>query len=247
MLSRRDYLKAFCAAYLLPIGGTFAAEPKEAWSRKAFAAAGSSLQAVKWHAFLRGVFDGTLSKRTFAAYLCQNISYLDTYASCLDLLAARLSQIQGFEQEARELKQWARETRDMRVWTIDYVKSFTGQSVNPSEIVPLPELLTYQGFEARAVRSADLGVAMAALLPCFWIWNEFGKALRPTAKLQDNPFRDWVEGMGSEASDVSARKAVSIADKLAQNGSDALRARMTDVFVAGCWFEWQLFEVVSHN
>lgn len=67
----------------------------------------------KPHAFLRGVFDGTLSKRTFAAYLCQNISYLDTYASCLDLLAARLSQIQGFEQEARELKQWARETRDM--------------------------------------------------------------------------------------------------------------------------------------
>ena len=146
MLSRRDYLKAFCAAYLLPI-------PKEAWSRKAFAAAGSSLQAVKRHAFLRGVFDGTLSKRTFAAYLCQNISYLDTYASCLDLLAARLSQIQGFEQEARELKQWAQETRDMRVWTIDYVKSFTGQSVNPSEIVPLPELLAYQDFEARAGRS----------------------------------------------------------------------------------------------
>lgn len=123
MLSRRDYLKAFCAAYLLPIGGTFAAEPKEAWSRKAFAAAGSSLQAVKRHAFLRGVFEGTLSKRTFAAYLCQNISYLDNYASCLDLLAARLSQIRGFEQEARELKQWAQETRDMRVWTIDYVKS----------------------------------------------------------------------------------------------------------------------------
>lgn len=123
MLSRRDYLKAFCAAYLLPIGGSFAAEPKEAWSRKAFAAAGSSLQAVKRHAFLRGVFDGTLSKRTFAAYFCQNISYLDNYASCLDLFAARLSQIQGFEQEALELKQWARETRDMRVWTIDYVKS----------------------------------------------------------------------------------------------------------------------------
>lgn len=132
----------------------------------------------------------------------------------------------------------------MRVWTVDYVKSFTGQSVNPSEIVPLPELLAYQDFEARAVRSADLGVAMAALLPCFWIWNEFGKALRPTAKLQDNPFRDWVEGMGSQASDVSARKAVSIADKLAQNGSDALRARMTDVFAAGCWLEWQLFDAV---
>ena len=210
MLSRRDYLKAFCAAYLLPIGGSFAAEPKEAWSRKAFAAAGSSLQAVKRHAFLRGVFDGTLSKRTFAAYLCQNISYLDNYASCLDLFAARLSQIQGFEQEALELKQWARETRDMRVWTIDYVKSFTGQSVNPSEIVPLPELLAYQDFEARAERSADLGI----------------------------------EGMGSQTSDVSARKAVSIADKLAQNGSDALRARMTDVFAAGCWLEWQLFVAV---
>ena len=202
------------------------------------------MQAVKRHAFLRGEFDGTLSKRTFAAYLCQNISYLDNYASCLDLFAARLSQIQGFEQEALEFKQWARETRDMRVWTIDYVKSFTGQSVNPSEIVPLPELLAYQDFEARVVRSADLGVAMAALLPCFWIWNEFGKALRPTAKLQDNPFRDWVEGMGSQTSDVSARKAVSIADKLVQNGSDALRARVTDVFAAGCWLEWQLFDAV---
>lgn len=132
----------------------------------------------------------------------------------------------------------------MRVWTIDYAGSLIGQKIDPLKIVPLPELLAYQDFETRCVRDAEPAIAMAALLPCFWIWNEFGKALRPTAKLQDNPFRDWVEGMGSQTSDVSARKAVSIADKLVQNGSDALRARMTDVFAAGCWLEWQLFDAV---
>ena len=32
--------------------------------------------------------------------------------------------------------------------------------------------------------------------------------------------------------------------KLAQDGSQALQARMTDIFAAGCWLEWQLFDAV---
>ena len=245
MLSRRDCLKAvFCTVCFISTNGAFATQLEARWSQRAFLAAGSSLQAVKRHAFLRGTFGGSLDKKKFSTYLCQNIGYLDNYAACLDLLAARLSRCQGFAQEVLELKQWARETRDLRVWTIDYVKRFTGRQVVPAEIVPLPELLAYQDFEARAAKSEDLGAAMAALLPCFWIWNEFGKALRPTAELHKNPFWEWVEGMGSEAADVSAQKAAAIADKLAQDGSQALQARMTDIFAAGCWLEWQLFDAV---
>lgn len=248
MLSRRECLKAaFCATCLVSAGSVLAALPESGWSAEAFSAANPSLEAVKRHAFLQGVFQGTLAKEKFAAYLCQNIGYLDNYARCLDYLAVRLSRSRGFEKEVQALKQWAQETRDMRVWTIDYAGSLNGQKIDSLKIVPLPELLAYQDFETRCVRDAEPSIAMAALLPCFWVWNEFGKALRSGAVIEGNPFRDWVEGMGSEAADVSARKATALADRLAAAASDDVRKRMTDVFAAGCWLEWQLFDAVSHG
>ena len=166
MLSRRECLKvAFCATCLVSAGSVPAALPESGWSAEAFSAANPSLEAVKRHAFLQGVFQGTLAKEKFAAYLCQNIGYLDNYARCLDYLAVRLSRSRGFEKEVQALKQWAQETRDMRVWTIDYAGSLIGQKIDPLKIVPLPELLAYQDFETRCVRDAEPSIAMAALLP----------------------------------------------------------------------------------
>lgn len=246
MTSRRQCLQLAGCTALFPFltANVCAAQTQKSWSSTAFAAAKSVWQALIRHPFLTGAFAGTLEKSVFAAYLCQNIHYLENYARCLEELGKRLSQLPDFAGDAKNLATWAQETKDLGVWTIEYVASFTGKPVRPEEIVALPELLTYEALESRYVQHSNPAFAMAALLPCFWTWDEFGRALRPAARLRGNPFKDWVEGMGSEAAAESARKAVDLADRLSVRLSADQQKRMTDVFVAGCWMEWQLFDAV---
>ena len=100
---------------------------------------------------------------------------------------------------------------------------------------------------ARNARSAlledkSLAVAVVSAIPCFWIWDEFARTLRPTARIEGNPYREWVEPMGTEAAAASARSIIALADRLAERELPEVRARMTDIFAAGCWYEWMLFE-----
>ena len=240
---RRCLLFAGCAAFFpFPTTKASAAEPMNKWSTQAFAAAAACRAALIRHPFLVRSFDGTLEKAIFANYLCQNIHYLENYARCLDHLAERVSHLSGCKDDSANLSNWASETRDLRVWTIEYASSISGKTVRADKITPLPELLAYEAMEWHYVHSQNPALAMAALLPCFWAWDEFGRALRPKARLQGNPFKAWVEGMGSKAAAVSAGKASELADRLSRQLSQAEQGEMTDVFAAGCWMEWQLFD-----
>lgn len=249
MVTRRQCLKFACLSLCLPLQTVFGAAPdaKEKWSTKAFAAAASAREALIRHPFLTDAFAGTLEKSVFVEYLCQNILYLEHYARCLDRLGKCLAKMPSFEDDANNLAVWAEETVALRSWTIEYVSALTGKAVDATGITALPELLTYRNFEVRYVNQPEPAIAMAALLPCFWAWDEFGRALRPKAHLQGNPFKNWVEGMGSDAASVSARKAVDLADRLSLKLGTADRQLMTDVFVAGSWMEWQLFDAVMQK
>ena len=246
MASRRQCLQLAGCTALFPLltANVCAGQAKKTWSSTAFAAAESVRRALVRHPFLTDAFAGTLEKSVFAAYLCQNILYLENYARCLEQLSERLSQLPDFASDAKNLATWAQETKDLRAWTIEYAASFTGKPIRPEEIVALPELLTYEALETRHLNHSNPAFAMAALLPCFWTWDEFGRALRPTARLQGNPFKDWVAGMGSDAAAASAREAVDLTDRLSSRLSSTEQNLMTDIFAAGCWMEWQLFAAV---
>mgnify|MGYP007133695138 CR=1 FL=1 len=133
MLSRRECLKAaFCATCMVSAGSVLAALPESGWSAEAFFRMQIQvLRRSRGTHFCKGFFKVRWQKKNLRTYLCQNIGYLDNYARCLDYLVVRLSRSRGFEKEVQALKQWAQETRDMRVWTIDYAGSLIGQKLIP--------------------------------------------------------------------------------------------------------------------
>lgn len=225
-------------------GGAVHAADSARWSGTAFALAKPCTDALAVHPFLTAAFDGTLRKPVFVRYLLQNIGYLQNYALCLQAMADRVKRLQGFDEEAASLLVWAEETRSLRTWTIDYAGALLGKQVQPERIPATSALLAYEDFESKNVRDEDAGEAMASLLPCFYVWDVFGRALRPGARIEGNPMRSWVEGMGSEAAAASAAKAAALADRLAGRTDDSGRSLMTAVFLAGCWLEWQLFDAV---
>ena len=139
-------------------------------------------------------------------------------------------------------KRQEQETLALKAWTDDYMKQFG--AVFDQEA--LPATAEYMAFEAEVIETKNPAVAMAALLPCFWIYNEFGEALRPQANLKNNPFSDWVQGFGTEASRQGTRLALEVADRLALSVSKQEQKRMTEVFLIGCRHELALFDAVYH-
>ena len=41
-------------------------------------------------------------------------------------------------------------------------------------------------------------MALAAMLPCMWIYNRVGLYVLSIAKLDGNPYREWIEEYGNE-------------------------------------------------
>lgn len=248
MMQKRVFISALGAAAALAFTGGYAASmTRSVWSESAFRAAHPAALAVRRHPFITGVFVGTLKKSAFVSYLEQNLFYLSNYARMLDVVAGRLKKISGFGNEAEDFARWAQETRDLRVWTKEFASTFVNRPIEEKALRPAPETLAYIGLEKHCAMLEDLCVAAAAMLPCFWVYDDFGRALRAGARLEGNPYREWVEPLGTKEAHDSALRAAAAVDRLAEKASKDVLARMSDVFVAGCWHEWSLFEAACRG
>jgi hypothetical protein len=75
-------------------------------------------------------------------------------------------------------------------------------------------------------------MAVAALLPCFWIYWEVGKHLLGTAG-PDNPYQSWIDIYADEAFADGVRKAIAISDQIADAASAPVRDRIRRIRARG--------------
>ncbi len=247
LLTRRSLLQAaalFSVSALLPASATITPAVLQSglWSAKALPLGQHAAGAVKRHAFISEVCSGALAQPAFVAYMALNIAYLADYARSLDLLASRVDAIADLKTESEALHQWAKETAGVKDWCIDLYQKIAKRNYNAKRMPSFPAGVDYAKFERMYVLKYDVAVGMAALLPCFWIYEEIGGHIAKLRQTQGNVYSEWLESFGTPASHESALKAVALADKLAKRADDTVRRQMTDVFVAGCWKEFACFD-----
>ncbi|MDO4937266.1 MAG: hypothetical protein Q4E62_05050 [Sutterellaceae bacterium] len=212
------------------------------WSAKALPLGQHAAGAVKRHAFITEACSGALAKPAFVAYMTLNIAYLTDYARSLDMLASRVGAFADLKTESEALRTWAKETVGVKDWCIDLYQQIAKRNYNAKRVPSFPAGVDYAKFERMYVLKYDVAVGMAALLPCFWIYEEIGGHIAKLRQTQGNAYSEWLESFGTQASHEAALKAVALADKLAARADDTVRRQMTDVFVAGCWKEFACFD-----
>lgn len=231
--TRRSLLTAAGTLTLLP-SAAFAQEVR--WSEVATKAAMPAADACCRHFFVTSLAAGTLSRERFLFYLAQNVHYLQAYERTLRLIATRF--------DSRRLRDrfvgWADETAQTEVWTRGVYVDFGGKDLDRQPICPAAQL--YAGWEAQAASQLSLGEAVAAILPCFWVYGVVGKEVARTKKTDGNPYADWLSGYGDPAYDASVAEAMAVGDELAKSASAAEREAMTAAFVKSCRMEWLLWD-----
>lgn len=204
------------------------------FSEKQFAAAQPLLASLYSHPFVVSLSNGTLPKDKFIYYMQQDSLYLIDYGRALALVAARSTNEKdialGLDFAAGALIA-ERELHE------HYFDLFEVKPVDQR----MPACFAYTSHLLQCASLGSLGEAMAALLPCFWIYNEVGKVLL-RENTPNNPYDKWIMTYACEEFAEATQKAADYTDRLASECSGLSLQRMEDAFVASCRMEYYFWD-----
>src|SRR6266852_5500185 len=147
------------------------------------------------HPFVRGLTDGSLSREAFRFYAVQDALYLRDFARALSLAAARAPRdewIIMFNEHAAGALKVERSLHE------SFFKDF-GLSPEVVLATPLaPTNAAYTSYLLAVAYGRPFHEAVAALLACYWIYWEVGKALE-RAGSADPLYARWIGTYASEA------------------------------------------------
>ncbi|GHV33771.1 aminopyrimidine aminohydrolase [Synergistales bacterium] len=188
------------------------------------------LSRIYKHPFNAELSLGTLSRERFKGYIRQDSLYLVDFTRALAMSASRatsekaigllLDLAQGvlFDERALHERYFA-----------EYGVSDAGRANRTC--------LGYTSYLLYAAACLDFGEALAALLPCFWIYREVGNHIAKTAA-SDNPYHLWIETYSDESFSEKVDAYVELVDLVAGEGSSALRDNMKKHFMTASMFEY---------
>ena len=183
--------------------------------------------------FVRALADGSLPRERFEYYLGQDALYLGQYARTLAWAAA-------LADDPEDLVFWAEGTRN----AITVERSLHARHVDVrSGIEPSPTCRAYTSFLLAQSARGEYAVVAAAVLPCFWIYQDVGERLVASAgDLEAHPYGDWIGTYANPAFAEQTLKVRGIVDRLAGQGEEPLRDRMAAAHEQASRYEWMFWD-----
>ncbi len=205
------------------------------WSDEAWKAIKPVYTKIKELPFIKELMDGTLDNKKFIFYIRQDALYLADYGKVLTAIASKLSKpdhIEAFIHFAGE---------SVAVEKILH-ESFINELDKGNNIEASPSCLLYTSFLMKQLTNAPVEVALAAVLPCFWIYKEVGDYILANQTKGENPYQSWIDTYGGEDFAESVKTAISICDEVAETCTDEQRKAMTEAFVMCSKMEWMFWD-----
>lgn len=185
--------------------------------------------------FITELMDGTLPVEKFQFYMAQDSHYLEHFGRSLSIIASRIEDITDtlafiqFAEGAIVVENALHES---------YFKEFnlSGKGIMQ------PNCHHYAHVLKSTATLANIEVAVAAILPCFWIYRDVGTFIYENQKSLDNPYKKWIDTYTGEDFNILAKQAIAIADRLASNCTTAQQHLMTEAFITSSHLEFQFWD-----
>lgn len=206
------------------------------WSESAFEAVADIMHSIEQYEFIQKMLDGTLPQEQFVRYLQQDKIYLKEYSRDLYAVADMMTD----KAEGDFFRATAKEGMESENAMQAMLSERFGISGEP---LPVATTLRYTRFLRHYTDTLDIPVVLAAVLPCYWVYNEVGKFLVSQHISPHNPYREWIQTYGSPEMDEATRYVVSLIDRMAKGCTPEKQALMRRVFVEGCALELEFFMI----
>lgn len=208
-------------------------------SIKAWALSAPIFEAIKTHAFNQELMNGTLARDKFAYYIEQDTHYLHDFARCLALIAAKAP--------LQYVRDFLRYSDYAFIAEQEVVHQFFKKTFHFKETGHItPATLSYTSYLLRLAASEPVEIAIAAVLPCFWVYREIGLYISQNT-VPDNPFQRWIDTYASDEFRKSVDEAINIFNTLAEQSSQTIQQKMLDAFYTSTCLEWHFWNDSYHQ
>ncbi|MEM0044450.1 MAG: thiaminase II [Sulfolobales archaeon] len=167
-------------------------------------------KAILGHPFIEGLTRGDLRLESFKYYVIQDSLYLRDFARALARLSARSKKdelISIFAEHARTALEFEKNLH----------RSFFAEwGLREEDVLKTPQSpanYAYTSHLLRTVSEESYEEAIAAVLPCYWIYLEVGRHLEK--KGSPNPlYRRWIETYSSQTYESIVEAVLRIANEI---------------------------------
>jgi thiaminase/transcriptional activator TenA len=195
--------------------------------------------AILRHPFVEGLTDGSLPAPSFRFYAVQDALYLRDFARALSLCGARAPRdewIIMFNEHAAGALKVERALHE------SFFKEF-GLTAEDVAATPLaPTNLAYTSYLLAVAYGAPFHEALAAVLPCYWIYWEVGKALEERGSA-DALYARWIGTYASAEFGDVVQAVLDCTNHLAQGLGTAERGAMKRHFITTSRYEWMFWDM----
>ena len=190
------------------------------------------------HPFVQGIANGTLALEKFKFYMLQDAYYLKHYTKLLAMLAAKATE----DEDVAYFLETANFIREAELEL--HRTTFKELQVTDEELEkfePAPAAYNYVSHMYQAFYTGTIADAYAAILPCPWLYQEIGAALRK-AKPNVELYQQWIDLYASADMEQTIAKQKAMMNRFAQMPGNNERELMAH-FKRSCYYEWQFWEM----
>lgn len=221
---------------LLPVSPVSAGEavvkPAGPWTAALWAAGGETWHQILDLPFVRALGDGTLDEDLFSFYLDQDALYLRDYSRALATLSARAD-------TAEAQVHWAAGAHEAIAAESQLHEGWLANRARLGG--PSPITMGYTNFLRASAAGDDYVVGAAAILPCYWLYEEVGAVLS-SQNHPDHPYAEWLSLYGGEEFAADVARSLAEVERAFEAASPAQRVRAARAYLSACVYEREFFD-----
>jgi thiaminase/transcriptional activator TenA len=190
------------------------------------------------HPFLRGLTDGTLTEERFRYYVLQDALYLREYARALSLAGVRSSDESAlvmFNEHSAGAITVERSLHEGFLQDLGITQD-EAQATEKS-----PTTLAYTSYLLKTATLGDYPEVLGAVLPCYWIYWEVGKALLGRSS-PNALYERWIGTYGGEEFGALVEAVLELTDRICEDLNSSQKDRVTRAFVTTTRYEWMFWD-----
>ncbi len=199
------------------------------------------LEAQFDHPFVKGLGIGSLPLDKFRFYMIQDTLYIVEYARAMAWTAPLLADV----NDVIAMLEAARES--FKIESMLKEQYFGQFGINVKDALKAHMAPTCKAYVDHLIRYTHGGTraeALAAILPCGWIYVEIG-ALFTTGKTiaDDHPYKTWLMTYAVPEFRDMVNWWFSLLDDATTGMTPVQKTQIEDIFLTSCRYEWMFWEM----
>jgi thiaminase/transcriptional activator TenA len=214
-------------------------QPDGSFTAQLWSAIQPIFAAILDHPFIKGLSSGRLAEGAFRFYVIQDALYLKEFARALAVCAARapgVDDIRMFSEHAAGAIAVERELHN------SFLREFGMTSEDLESTTMAPTNRAYTSYLLAVCYGGSFPEAVAAVLPCYWIYQEVGSRLIEAGS-PDPRYRRWIDTYGGEEFAEIVRSVLALTDRIHKGVSGDEEALMIRHFCTTARYEWMFWDM----